>query len=85
MRNKGITLIALVVTIIVILILSGISLSILTGNNGILSKTQEAKEKTAEAQNIEIISMALYEKQIDDNFNSNENKRTLENYISEPI
>ena len=59
MRNKGITLIALVVTIIVILILSGISLSILTGNNGILSKTQEAKEKTAEAQNIEIISMAL--------------------------
>ena len=85
MRNKGITLIALVVTIIVILILSGISLSILTGNNGILSKTQEAKEKTAEAQNIEIISMALYEKQIDDNFNSNENKRTLENYISEKI
>ena len=40
---KGITLIALVVTIIVLLILAGISIMMLTGNNGILNKATEAK------------------------------------------
>ena len=45
-ENKGITLIALVVTIIVILILAGISVSMLTGQNGILNRASEAKEKT---------------------------------------
>ena len=48
--NKGITLIALVVTIIVLLILAGISISMLTGQNGILNRAQEAKEKTEKAQ-----------------------------------
>ena len=42
-RNKGITLIALVVTIIVLLILAGISISMLTGQNGILNRASEAK------------------------------------------
>ncbi len=42
-RNKGITLIALVVTIIVLLILAGISIAMLTGNNGILQKATDAK------------------------------------------
>ena len=45
-KNKGITLIALVVTIIVLLILAGISISMLTGQNGILNRASEAKEKT---------------------------------------
>ena len=49
-RNKGITLIALVVTIIVILILAGISIAMLTGQNGILNRAAEAKEKTGAAQ-----------------------------------
>ena len=44
--SKGITLIALVVTIIVLLILAGISIQMLTGDNGILSKVGEAKEIT---------------------------------------
>ena len=43
---RGITLIALVITIIVLLILAGISISMLTGQNGILNRAQEAKEKT---------------------------------------
>ena len=43
--NKGITLIALIITIIVLLILAGISIATLTGDNGILSKAQEAKTK----------------------------------------
>ena len=39
-ENKGITLIALVVTIIVLLILAGISVSMLTGQNGILNRAK---------------------------------------------
>ena len=49
MKNRGITLIALVVTIIVLLILAGISISMLTGQNGILNRASEAKEKTETA------------------------------------
>ena len=49
-RNKGITLIALVVTIIVLLILAGISISMLTGQNGILTNASKAKNETGEAQ-----------------------------------
>ena len=44
--NKGITLIALVITIIVLLILAGVSITMLTGENGILKKAKEAQEKT---------------------------------------
>ena len=49
-KNPGITLIALVVTIVVLLILAGISISMLTGQNGILNRATEAKEKTDQAQ-----------------------------------
>ena len=45
-KNNGITLIVLVITIIVLLILTGISIQMLTGENGILIKSGEAKEKT---------------------------------------
>ena len=47
--NKGITLIALVITIIVLLILAGVTIAMLTGDNGILTKATEAKQKTMEA------------------------------------
>ena len=52
-RNKGITLIALVVTIIVLLILAGVSIATLTGENGILTKAGTAKENTQRASAIE--------------------------------
>ena len=45
-QKKGITLIALVVTIIVLLILAGITIATITGNNGIIKKAQEAKSNT---------------------------------------
>ena len=48
-HNQGITLIALVITIIVLLILAGVSLAMLTGENGILTKAQQAKEETKKA------------------------------------
>ena len=49
-RNKGITLIALVITIVILLILAGVSIVMLTGNNGILTQTKLAKENTAAAK-----------------------------------
>jgi hypothetical protein len=57
-RNKGITLIALVVTIIVLLILAGISISLLAGQNGILSRAVDAKEKIDDANIEESIKLA---------------------------
>ena len=56
--NKGITLIALVITIIVLLILAGVSIAMLTGENGILTKATESKEETGKAQEEEEIKMA---------------------------
>ena len=60
-QEKGITLIALVVTIIVLLILAGISISMLTGQNGILNRAAEAKEKTGVAQEDESQKLKGYE------------------------
>lgn len=48
--NKGITLVALVVTIIVLLILAGISLNLVLGQNGIISRTKDARNQTTEGQ-----------------------------------
>ena len=49
-QEKGITLIALVVTIVVLLILAGVSISLVLNNNGVISKAKEARDKYAEAQ-----------------------------------
>lgn len=60
MRNqKGITLIALVITIIVLLILAGVSIAMLTGSNGVLTRANDAKNDTAEAEVVERINMEL--------------------------
>ena len=59
LNQKGITLIALVISIIVLLILAGVSISILTGDNGILQKTGEAKEKTEQAELQEMIELYI--------------------------
>ena len=45
-EERGITLIALVITVIVLLILAGVGIAMLTGNNGILTQANQAKEKT---------------------------------------
>ena len=49
-NEKGITLIALVVTIVVLLILAAVSISMLAGENGIIRQAQEAKEETESAE-----------------------------------
>ncbi len=48
-KQKGITLIALVITIVILLILAGVTIKILTGENGIINRANEAKMKTIEA------------------------------------
>ena len=56
--TKGITLIALVVTIIILLILAGVSIAMLTGNNGVLTQAKSAKEKTGEKGEQERVNLA---------------------------
>ena len=58
-QEKAITLIALVVTIIVLLILAGISISMLTGQNGILNRASKAKESTGVAQTEELVKLSI--------------------------
>ena len=58
-NNKGITLIALVITIIVLLILAGVSIAMLTGDNGILTQATSARDDTKNAELADKINMAL--------------------------
>ena len=62
MNNKGITLIALVITIIVLLILAGVSIAMLTGQNGILTQASNAKSDTAKAEIAEKVNLAIQAK-----------------------
>ena len=62
-KQKGITLIALVITIIVLLILAGVSIAMLTGDNGILNKAIDAKDTTSKAQIIENVQIDILAKQ----------------------
>lgn len=58
-KNKGITLMALVITIIVLIILAGITITLLIKNDGILSKTKIAKEETNKTQAEEIMNLKI--------------------------
>ena len=58
-NSKGITLIALVITIIVLLILAGVTIATLTGDNGILNQAGKAKDKTTEAESIERVQVEV--------------------------
>ncbi len=60
MKNqKGITLIALVITIIVLLILAGVSIAMLTGENGLLTKAGNAKTETTQKEAEEVVKIAV--------------------------
>ena len=62
-KNKGITLVALVITIIILLILAGISISALT-NTGIFGKAKDAKQKSANAELDQNTKLDSYEEEI---------------------
>ena len=58
-QNKGITLIALVITIVVLLILAGITISNIVGKNGILNKANSAVTETEKGEIKEQLSLSL--------------------------
>ena len=64
-NSKGITLIALVITIVVLLILASVSVAMLTGDNGILKKANEAKEETIISGEKEAIELSIMSYKID--------------------
>lgn len=65
-QNKGITLIALVITIIVLLILAGVAITILTGENGMLKNANLAAEENLKGQIKEEIELAMQEIQMEE-------------------
>ena len=64
-NKKGITLVALVVTIVVLLILAGVSINLVLGENGLITKAQEAKQKSHEESIKEQADMALANYQLE--------------------
>ncbi len=63
--NKAITLVALVITIIVLLILAGVTINVIIGDNGIISKARDAKNKTENVSIEEEIELAISASKID--------------------
>ena len=66
---KGITLVALVVTIVVLLILAGVSINLVLGDNGIIAKAKEAQRKSAEASQNDLIGMNELAQQLEEKIN----------------
>lgn len=64
MKNKGITLIALVVTIVVLLILAGITIGSISNHNGIIEKTKETTQSAQRESIIEKIEADLYTEKV---------------------
>ena len=60
-ENRGITLVALVVTIIVLIILAGVSIAMLVGENGIISQAQRAAQETEQAKKDEEVGLSSLE------------------------
>ena len=80
-NQKGITLVALVVTIIVLLILAGITIATMSNNNGILNKSVQAKKTAEEISNMSELNALIQEEKLKNggkinysNFNSENNK-----------
>ena len=83
-KEKGITLIALVITIIVLLILSGISIAMLTGQNGILNRAEKANSETKKTEIIERAKLDILEKQLlnEGNITKQDLRIILDNYFT---
>ena len=79
-KEKGITLIALVVTIVVLLILAGVSIAMLTGENGLIARAIEARKRNTEASVREQVQLEVQaSKGIDGNINLDDLNNGLSN------
>ena len=81
-NTKGITLIALVITIIVLLILAGVSIAMLTGENGLLTQAENAKTETEKAGVEEAVDIAMAEYYMRKNAGEN---ITLGDFLNEKV
>ena len=81
-KMRGITLIALVITIIVLLILAGVSIAMLTGENGILTQAEDAKNETEKAGVEEAVDIAMAEYYMRKNAGEN---ITLGDFLNEKV
>ncbi len=85
-RNKGITLLALVITIIILLILAGITISAITGDNGIIGNASRAKEQTEIDNEKEIVDTCIVQtmgKSKYGNITKEDLQNELDNYTGE--
>lgn len=64
-KERGITLVALVVTIIVLLILAGVAISLTIGSNGIFTRSQNAVDRYQDAAEAENTEMKTFENEFD--------------------
>ena len=64
LKKRGITLVALVITIIVLLILAGITISLTIGQNGIITRAQEAGKNYTQAQNAELTGLNQFDQDL---------------------
>ncbi len=85
MKNKGITLIALVITIIVLLILTGVSLSLVAGNDGILQKATKAVSENQKASLQEELELKMSELVMEYYSEENSEYATIGEYIKQKI
>lgn len=74
-KNKGITLIALVVTIVVLLILTGITINLVFNDNGVIGKAREAAEETEKSAMKDQEEIAKVADNIDEIFNNSQEKK----------
>lgn len=78
---NGITIIVLIITIIILLILAGVSIAMLTGDNGVLTKAKNSKTKTEIAEIKEIIELSMQNYRI----KNNEEKQSVKEYLIEDL
>ena len=78
-NKKGITLIALVVTVVVLIILAGVSINAVLGDNGIIKKANQAASVTKEAEVKEAINRTILEFYLTDDY------ETLEDFLNAKV
>lgn len=81
-KNNGITLIALIITIVVLIILAGVAMTLTLSDNGVLNKAKSAKEETIKQSAIEKMNLKITEVQMD-YYGKTQKMPTLQNFVDE--
>ena len=83
MKNKGITIIALIITIVILLILAGITIGTLVGDNGLIKTSKKAKDEAEISNEKEILEKAIINSMADNKFGVIEQQNLQENLNKE--